>query len=69
MASIEELYKKSEFAKLPNKADRTPITAGDFDNSKLEISAEKLEKGRGGKLGNKTGGYTPAKQYSTTVKR
>ena len=69
MASIEELYKKSEFAKLPLKKDRTPISAEDFDSSKLSISAENLEKGRGGKLGNLTGGFTPTKKYSDVTDR
>jgi hypothetical protein len=69
MASLQDLYKKSEFNKLPMKKDRTPISANDFDLKKLSVTAEKLEKGRGGKLGNKTGGYAPAKQYSTTIKR
>lgn len=69
MASIEEMYKKSEFAKLPLKKDRTPISADDFDLSKLSVSEEDLEKGRGGKLGNLTGGFTPTKKYSDVTER
>jgi hypothetical protein len=69
MASIEELYKKSEFVKLPNKVDRTPISAGDFEDSKLQVSAENLEKGRGGKLGGGAGGFTNVKKYSDTIER
>jgi len=69
MASIEELYKKTEFAKLPLKKDRTPITARDFDNSELQVSEEQLEKARGGKLGNLAGGFTPTKKYSDITDR
>lgn len=69
MASIEEMYKKSEFAKLPLKKDRTPITAKDFDSSELQVSEQQLEKGRGGKLGNLTGGFTPSKKYSDITER
>jgi hypothetical protein len=69
MASIEELYKKTEFAKLPLKKDRTPITARDFDSSELQVSEEQLEKARGGKLGNLTGGFTNAKKYSDITDR
>jgi hypothetical protein len=69
MASIEELYKKTEFAKLPLKKDRTPITARDFDSSELQASEEQLEKARGGKLGNLAGGFTPTKKYSDITDR
>lgn len=69
MASIEELYKKTEFAKLPLKKDRTPITAKDFDSSELQVSEEQIEKARGGKLGNLTGGYTNSKKYSDITER
>jgi len=69
MASLQDLYKKSEFNKLPIKKDRTPITAGDFDLKKLSVSAQNLEKGRGGKLGAGIGGYTNIKKYSSGVKR
>lgn len=70
MASIEELYKKSEFAKLPLKKDRTPISADDFDVSKLELTEEEITKARGGKLGSFVGGgYTPSKKYSDITER
>lgn len=69
MASIEELYKKSEFAKLPSKKDRTPISAKDFDGSDLHLTEEQIEKARGGKLGNLTGGYTNVKKYSDITDR
>lgn len=69
MASIEEMYKKSEFAKLPLKKDRTPITAKDFDSSELQVSEQQIEKSRGGKLGNLTGGFTPTKKYSDVTDR
>jgi 3'-phosphoadenosine 5'-phosphosulfate (PAPS) 3'-phosphatase len=61
MAKIEELYKKSEFNKLPSKKDRTPITEADFDFKKLSVGEGKLEKARGGKLN--------LKKYSDTVKK
>lgn len=61
MASLEELYKKSEFAKLPLKKDKTPISDGDFDISKLAVSESDLEKARGGKLNQK--------KYSDSVER
>lgn len=61
MASIEELYKKSDFAKLPSKKDRTPITDKDFDLKKLSVSDANLEKARGGKLNQK--------KYSDSVER
>ena len=61
MASLEELYKKSEFSKLPLKQDKTPISEGDFDVSKLSVSESDLEKARGGKLNQK--------KYSDSVKR
>ncbi len=69
MASIEELYRKTEFAKLPLKKDRTPISAKDFDASELQVSEEQIEKARGGKLGNLTGGFTNAKKYSDITDR
>lgn len=65
MASLKDIYKKSDFNKLPAKKDRTPITDKDFDLKKLSISEQNLEKQRGGKLGSKTGGYNPAKKYSS----
>lgn len=58
MASIEELYKKSEFAKLPNTADKTPI---DLDGGKDLRNPANLEKARGGKLAEK--------KYSDTVQK
>ena len=59
MASIEELYKKSEFSKLPNKnSDITPI---DLDGGKDLRNEGNLEKARGGKLSEK--------KYSDTVQR
>lgn len=59
MASIEELYKKSEFSKLPNKtADKTPI---ELDGGKDLSNPANLEKARGGKLAEK--------KYSDTVER
>ncbi len=62
MASIEELYKKSEAAKVPGpKKDRTPISANDFDKKKLSIGEEKLAKARGGVLNTK--------KYSDSVKK
>lgn len=69
MASIEDLYNKSEFAKLPSKKDRTPISAGDFDKAKLQITPDDLEKARGGKLGNIAGGFSPGKKYSDVTSR
>ena len=60
MASIEELYNKSDFSKLPLKKDRTPISSGDFDSDKLSIDETKLEKSRVGKLNQK--------KYSDSVK-
>jgi len=61
MANIQDLYKKSEFNKLPLKKDRTPISEADFDVKKLSISEDKLEKARGGKLNQK--------KYSDTVEK
>lgn len=61
MASIQELYEKSEFSKLPLKKDRTPISAGDFELDKLSIDESALDKSRGGKLNDK--------KYSDSVER
>lgn len=59
MASIEELYKKSDFSKLPNKSlDKTPI---DLDGGKDLRNEQNLEKARGGKL--------VEKKYSDSVSR
>tara|TARA_R110001606_G_scaffold392609_1_gene561705 strand:- start:121 stop:339 length:219 start_codon:yes stop_codon:yes gene_type:complete len=67
MASIKDLYDKSEFSKFPQgtKLDKTPINK----DGGLDLSADekKLEKARGYKLGaNTTGGkgYTAGKKYS-----
>jgi hypothetical protein len=67
MASLQDIYKKSDFNKLPLKKDRTPISDKDFDLKKLSVSESNLEKHRGGKLGNKAGGFTPSKNYSSTI--
>lgn len=69
MASIEELYKKSDFAKLPLKKDRTPISAKDFDVSSLSVTNEELILARGGVLGSGASGLTPEKKYSDTIRR
>ena len=62
MASLEELYNKSEISKkVANKVDRTPISAGDFELDKLSVAEDKLEKARGGKLNQK--------KYSDSVQR
>ena len=59
MASIEDLYKKSDFSKLPNKSlDKTPI---DLDGGKDLRNESNLEKARGGKLADK--------KYSDSVSR
>jgi hypothetical protein len=62
MASLEELYNKSEISKkVANKVDRTPISAGDFELDKLSVTEEQLAKARGGKLNQK--------KYSDSVQR
>jgi hypothetical protein len=61
MASLEELYKKSDAAKLPLKKDRTPISSDDYDYKKINPSETQLEKSRGGKLN--------LKKYSDSIKR
>ena len=59
MASIEELYSKSEHSKLPNKSlDKTPI---ELDGGKDLRNEENLAKARGGKLNEK--------KYSDSVSR
>jgi len=59
MASIEELYSKSEFSKLPNVGnDKTPVS---LDGGKDLSNEEKLAKARGGKLADK--------KYSDSVSR
>ena len=61
MASIQELYEKSEFAKLADKSkDKTPISADDGGN-KLHKDDKALAQARGGKLNlNK---YSDSVQY------
>jgi len=60
MASIQDLYEKSEFAKLADKSkDKTPISADDGGN-KLHKDDKALAQARGGKLSDK--------KYSDTVK-
>ena len=59
MASIEELYNKSEFAKVgKSKNDKTPI---DLDGGKDLSNEENLAKASGGKLNEK--------KYSDSVSR
>jgi len=59
MASIQELYEKSEFAKLADKSkDKTPISADEVN--KLHKDDKALAQARGGKLSDK--------KYSDTVK-
>ena len=60
MASIEQLYRASEYSKLADKSkDKTPIE----NDGGLNISADegKLEKARGGKLSQK--------KYSDTLSK
>jgi hypothetical protein len=60
MASIEQLYRASEYAKLADKSkDKTPIE----NDGGLNISTDegKLEKARGGKLSQK--------KYSDTLSK
>ena len=60
MASIQELYEKSEFAKLADKSkDKTPISSDDGGN-KLHKDDKALAQARGGKLNDK--------KYSDSVK-
>ena len=60
MASIEELYNKSEFSKYPQgkDKDKTPI---ELDGGKDLRKESNLEKARGGKVN--------LSKYSDTVKR
>jgi len=59
MASIQELYEKSEFAKLADKSkDKTPISADEVN--KLHKDDKALAQARGGKLNEK--------KYSDSVK-
>jgi hypothetical protein len=49
MASIQDLYNKSEFSKLADKSkDKTPISADNLN--KLHKDAKSLANARGGKL-------------------
>ena len=58
MASILDIYKKSEFNKLPDKSvDKTPIEADGGRNLSKDDKA--LEKARGGKVNEKK--YTDSK--------
>ena len=61
MASIKDLYDKSDFAKYPAKGkDKTPISKDDFDLKKLSKDEKALANARGGKL-NQT-------SYSANIK-
>ena len=61
MASIQDLYEKSEFAKLADKSkDKTPISADDGGN-KLHKDDKALAQARGGKLNLKK--YSDSVQY------
>jgi hypothetical protein len=60
MASIEELYEKSQFAKLANTGkDKTPLSADEVN--KLHKDDKALGQARGGKLNQK--------KYSDSVSR
>lgn len=73
MSNLIDKLNKSDFAKLPNKKDRTPISAADFDHKKLQVTPEQIEKGRNGKLGggqqSGVGGFTPGKAYTKVTAR
>lgn len=59
MASIQELYEKSDFAKLADASkDKTPISADEIN--KLHKDEKALAQARGGKLSEK--------KYSDSVK-
>lgn len=59
MATIEELYKQSGFAKLADKSkDKTPLSV---DSKKLQKDEQAIAKARGGTL--------LEKKYSDTIKR
>jgi hypothetical protein len=62
MASIKDLYDKSEFSKYPQGVgkDKTPISKDDFDLKELSKDEKALKQARGGQLNQ-----TP---YSSTVK-
>ena len=60
MASIQDLYKKSEFAKIADSGkDKTPISAD--ERSKLHKDEKALAQARGGSLNQK--------KYSDVVSR
>jgi hypothetical protein len=60
MASIQDLYDKSEFAKLADKSkDKTPISADEIN--KLHKDDKALAQARGGKLNQK--------KYSDSVEK
>ena len=59
MASIQDLYNKSEFSKLADKSkDKTPLSAD--EGNKLHKDDKALAQARGGKLNQK--------KYSDSVK-
>ena len=62
MASIKDLYDKSDFSKYPQGVgkDKTPISKDDFDLKELSKDEKALKQARGGALNQ-----TP---YSSTVK-
>jgi len=62
MASIKDLYDKSDFSKYPQGVgkDKTPISKDDFDLKELSKDEKALNQARGGKLN--------LKPYSSTVK-
>ncbi len=60
MASIQDLYDKSDFAKLADKSkDKTPISADEIN--KLHKDDKALAQARGGKLNQK--------KYSDSVEK
>ena len=60
MASIKDLYDKSDFSKLPRTgADKTHLSKDDFDLKELSKDEKALKQARGGKLNQ-----TP---YSSTI--
>ena len=62
MASIKDLYDKSEFSKFPKgvSLDKTPLSADDSGN-KLHKDDKALAQARGGKLNQKK--YSDSVQY------
>lgn len=73
MSNLLDKLNKSDFAKLPIRKDRTPISAKDFDHKLLQVTPQELEKGRTGPLGGGQkpgiGGFTPSKNYSRVTPR